>query len=44
VFTFEPGSFNASTDLLISVPEPSTFALLAMSILGIAAFARQKQK
>jgi hypothetical protein len=43
VFTFEPGSFNASTDLLISVPEPSTFALLAMSILGIAAFARRKR-
>jgi hypothetical protein len=43
-FTFEPGAFNANTDLLISVPEPSTIALLVMSILGIAAFTCRKQK
>jgi hypothetical protein len=45
VFTFEPGTFNASTDLLISpVPEPSCLALLSMSLLGLAVHAWQKRK
>jgi hypothetical protein len=45
VFTFAPGSFDASTDLLISqVPEPSTLALLAMGLCGLAAYAWRKRK
>jgi hypothetical protein len=44
VFTFEPGAFNASADLLIAVPEPSTFALLAMSAFGLIAYAWRRQR
>jgi hypothetical protein len=36
--------FNAGTDLLVGqqVPEPSTVALLSLSLLGLTAFARKK--
>lgn len=44
VFTFEPGAFNAGSDLLIAVPEPSTFALLAAGLFGLVAYAWRKQK
>ena len=32
-------NFNASTDLLIAAPEPSTLALLTMSLFGLMAYA-----
>jgi hypothetical protein len=45
VFTFEAGGFNASADLLINqVPEPSTLAMLAMSFIGMIAYAWRKRK
>jgi hypothetical protein len=44
VFTFEPGAFNASTDLLIAVPEPSTVTLLATGLFGLMAYAWRKRK
>jgi hypothetical protein len=44
VFTFEAGAFNASTDLLYRVPEPSTLAMLAMSLIGLTAYAWRKPK
>jgi hypothetical protein len=36
--------FNASTDLLVAVPEPSTFALLVLGSFGLAVIARRKWK
>ena len=37
-------NFNANTDLLISVPEPLTLALLTMGLFGLAAYAWRKRK
>jgi hypothetical protein len=44
VFTFEPGAFNAGRDLLISAPEPSSLALLAAGLIGLAGYAWRKRK
>jgi hypothetical protein len=44
VFTFAPGAFNASRDLLIAAPEPSTFALLAAGLFGLMAYAWHKRR
>jgi hypothetical protein len=44
VFTFEPGAFSASRDLLIAVPEPSTLALAAFGLVGLVACVWRKRK
>ena len=37
-------NFDANTDLLISVPEPSTLVLLTMGLFGLAAYAWRKRR
>jgi hypothetical protein len=44
VFTFAPGAFDASADLLINAPEPTCLAMLAMSVAGLIAYAWRKRK
>jgi hypothetical protein len=43
IFTFTTGQFNAATDLLYVVPEPSTSAFLLMGAVGtLLAYRRQR--
>ena len=41
-FTFNAGEFNASTDLLTAVPEPTAVTLLGMACIGLLASRRYR--